>query len=49
MDDAWFREKLEELDLASLAGERAYPRVVSEVVPTYHYREEEAQLGTPVG
>lgn len=49
MDDGWFREKLEELDLASRQESGHIRALVSEVVPTYHYREEEAQLGTPVG
>jgi len=40
MDDAWFREKLKELDEASRSESDQIRRLVSEVVPTYKYTPE---------
>ncbi len=40
MDDAWFREKLEQLDLASRRESHHIQRLVSEIVPTYRYEKE---------
>ena len=40
MDDAWFREKLEELDQASRAECGDIQRLVSEIVPTYRCQTE---------
>lgn len=36
MDDEWFEQKLEELDLASRQESDEMKRIVAEVVPTYH-------------
>ena len=41
MDDDWFREKLEELNEASRQESDRIRVLVSEIVPTYHYRPEE--------
>ena len=38
MDDAWFMEKIQELDKATKEETDDIKRVVSEIVPTYHYR-----------
>ena len=40
MDDAWFREKLEELDRVSKSESGDIQRLVSEIVPTYRYGKE---------
>ena len=40
MNDAWFREKLEELDSASRSESGDIQRLVSEIVPTYRYQKE---------
>ena len=40
MDDAWFLEKLEELDRVSQEESRDIQRLVSEIVPTYRYQKE---------
>ena len=42
MDDAWFREKLEQLDKASRAESPDIKAIVSQIVPTYHYEKEPA-------
>ncbi len=42
MDDVWFREKLDELDRASRDESADIQRLVSEIVPTYRYRQEPA-------
>ena len=42
MDDAWFLKKLEELDLASRAETDRIRKLIAEMVPTYHYTEEES-------
>ena len=36
MDDDWFEEKLEELDVASRQETEEMKRIVAEIVPTYH-------------
>jgi hypothetical protein len=36
MDDAWFEEKLAELDLASREETDRMKEIVAEIVPTYH-------------
>ena len=41
MDDAWFMEKLMELELACNSETGRIRELVSEVVPTYHYNREE--------
>ena len=38
MDDAWFMEKLVELDVASRQETEDIKRLVSEIVPTYRYK-----------
>ena len=40
MDDDWFMEKLSELDVASRQETDDTKRLVSEIVPTYHYKPE---------
>jgi len=47
MDDAWFQEKLQELDIASRHESDHMKQIVSEIVPTYHYAEQETK--TPLG
>ncbi len=37
MDDEWFRKKIAELDIASRQESDNIKRLVSEIVPTYHY------------
>ncbi len=37
MDDQWFRKKIAELDIASRQESDSIKRLVSEIVPTYHY------------
>jgi FlaA1/EpsC-like NDP-sugar epimerase len=46
MDDAWFTTKLEELDVASKGESECMKRIVSEIVPTYHYKKEDKETGT---
>ena len=41
MDDAWFTEKLHELDEASRAESDHMKQIVAEIVPTYHYTPEQ--------
>ena len=36
MDDEWFEQKLEELDIASRQESDDMKRLVAEIVPTYH-------------
>ena len=43
MDDAWFREKLEELNEASKEESDRIRELVSEIVPTYQYTPAESQ------
>ncbi len=43
MDDVWFREKLEELDIASRSESDRIKAIVAEIVPTYHYTEQETK------
>jgi len=45
MDDDWFRVKLQELDAASREESDRIRVLVSEVVPTYHYRPEREKAG----
>ena len=48
MDDAWFMDKLRELDEASRAESDDIRRLVSEVVPTYHYQNTRQKEKTTV-
>ena len=41
MDDAWFEEKLHQLDEASRAESDHMKQIVAEIVPTYHYTPEQ--------
>ena len=41
MDDAWFEEKLHELDEESKAESERMKEIVAEIVPTYHYQKAE--------
>ena len=40
MDDVWFREKLQELNEASKQESNQIRKLVSEIVPTYHFTDE---------
>lgn len=40
MDDEWFKEKLKELDEASKNEQEDMKQIVSEIVPTYHYKKD---------
>ncbi len=40
MDDTWFEKKLEELDIASRQETEEMKRIVAEIVPTYHPKQE---------
>lgn len=42
MDDEWFMEKLRQLDEASKSETDHMRAIVAEVVPTYHYKKQEA-------
>ena len=44
MDDVWFREKLEQLDLASRTESGDIRALVSQVVPTYKYNPEKEMM-----
>jgi len=46
MDDAWFMEKLMELDAASRQETDEIKRLVSEIVPTYRYVPEKTTIKT---
>ena len=48
MDDAWFMDKLRELDEASRAESDDIRRLVSAVVPTYHYQNTRPKEETTV-
>lgn len=39
VDDDWFQEKLKELDKASKNEDSHMKKIVSEIVPTYHYKK----------
>lgn len=43
MDDSWFMRKLAELDLVSRKESGDIKRLVSEIVPTYHYAPSEKE------
>ena len=45
MDDAWFREKLRELDEASREESDRIQVLVSQIVPTYQYTPKETPAG----
>lgn len=38
MDDDWFLQKIDELDLASRQESHKIKEIVAEIVPTYHYK-----------
>lgn len=40
MDDDWFMEKLDELDEASKQESGEIKKIVEEIVPTYHPKED---------
>ncbi len=46
MDDAWFRRKLSELDLASRQESNDIRALVAEIVPTYHYTPQDTGAQT---
>ena len=44
MDDDWFRKKLIQLDEASYQESEEIKKMVAEIVPTYHYKEEKVSV-----
>ena len=46
MDDDWFRKKLIQLDKASYQESEEIKRMVAEIVPTYHYKEEKNSVSS---
>lgn len=44
MDDDWFRKKLIQLDEASCQESEEIKKMVAEIVPTYHYKEEKVSV-----
>ena len=44
MDDDWFRKKLIQLDEAIYQESEEIKKMVAEIVPTYHYKEEKVSV-----